>query len=197
MSIAELLKPSGRAYYAVRRDLKRTGFRLHVKHGVPTYQCNVILPYKSVLKTPFCEIYEYQHINQVNQNNGTDCPFCNPSSSQELITESAMTYAIYDKFPVSQGHSLIIPKKHEADYFHLSDNIRTSCWIMINRVKRILEERYKPDGFNIGINIGEDAGQTIPHVHIHLIPRYKGDVENPVGGVRNLIPGKGNYLKGN
>jgi len=100
---------------------------------------------------------------------------------------------MFDKFPVSKGHSLIIPKRHCSDYFKLTFEEQSECWSIVNKVKQILIEKYDPDGFNIGININEVAGQTISHVHIHLIPRYKGDVKDPEGGVRGVIPEKKNY----
>lgn len=195
MAVAELLRPGGKAYFTVRRDLQREGFRIHAKHNVPTYQCNVKLPYRSLLRTEHCEIYEYQHYNRVPHPGAEDCPFCAPDPKGELITESATVFAILDKFPVSSGHTLIIPKKHIADYFELSAHTKTACWLVADRVKALLTERFHPDGFNIGINCGAAAGQTVGHVHIHLIPRYAGDVENPTGGVRHVIPGKGDYLK--
>lgn len=194
MYVAELLAPTGRAYFAVRRDIKRNGFRMHLKRGVKIYQCNVVLPYKSVLVTDHCEIYEYRHFNQLSHSKVTSCPFCNPDSERELITESATAYAILDKYPVSPGHALVIPKQHLANYFDLPTRTKTACWMIVDRVKMLLAQRLKPDGFNIGINVGNAAGQTVPHIHIHLIPRYKGDVENPRGGVRNVIPEKGDYL---
>jgi ATP adenylyltransferase len=80
-----------------------------------------------------------------------------------------------------------------ANYFDLSDRMKTACWLMADRAKMLLNERFQPEGFNVGINVGTTAGQTVPHVHIHLIPRNAGDVENPVGGVRNVIPGRGDY----
>ncbi len=194
MAIAELLKPEGQAYFAVRRDIQRDGFRTHVKHSVSVYQCNVRLPYRSLLCTESAEIYEYRHYNQLPHSNPGACPFCAPDAERELLTESATTYAIFDKFPVSPGHTLIIPKKHVADYFDLSTHTKTACWLIADRVKMLLTERLHPDGFNVGFNIGLAAGQTIPHVHIHVIPRYAGDVENPTGGVRHVIAGKGDYL---
>ncbi len=193
MEISQLLKPSGKAYFAVRRDLQYEGFRTHKVHQKPTYQCNVILNYKSIFTNDNCEIYEYRHFNQIKKNETSDCPFCNPDSKSELILESATVYSIFDKYPVNSGHSLIIPKKHCSDYFQLSFKEQSACWFMVNKVKEILAQKYCPDGFNIGINIGESAGQTIPHVHIHIIPRYKGDVEEPRGGVRGVIPSKQNY----
>ncbi|HOV48014.1 MAG TPA: HIT domain-containing protein [Anaerolineae bacterium] len=194
MAIAELLKPEGRAYFSVRRDIQRDGFRTHVKHNVSVYQCNVRLPYRSLLCTESAEIYEYRHYNQLPHSSPETCPFCAPDAERELLTESATAYAIFDKFPVSPGHTLIIPKKHVADYFDLSTHTKTACWLMADRVKMLLTERLHPDGFNVGLNIGLAAGQTIPHAHIHVIPRYAGDVENPAGGVRHVIVGKGDYL---
>ncbi len=193
MEVSSLLKPTGRAFFAVRRDLSYEGFRIHKLHQKPTYQCNVKLAYKSIFKNENCEIYEYKHFNQINRKENLDCPFCNPASDRELILESATAYAIYDKFPVNDGHALIIPKKHCANYFDLNFKEQSACWFVLNKVKQIVYEKFKPDGFNVGININSSAGQTVPHVHIHLIPRYKGDVENPKGGIRNVIPTKGDY----
>lgn len=123
----------------------------------------------------------------------SNCPFCQPDIDREIIVESDTVYAIYDKFPVNKGHALIIPKKHCSNYFDLSFNEQTACISILNTVKQIVAKRYNPDGFNVGININEAAGQTVPHVHIHLIPRYIGDVEEPRGGIRGVIPDKKNY----
>jgi diadenosine tetraphosphate (Ap4A) HIT family hydrolase len=193
MEISQLLKPTGKAYFAVRRDLQYEGFRTHKVHQKPTYQCNVVLNYQSIFKNENCEIYEYQHFNQINKFNQLDCPFCNPDAERELILESATAYAIFDKFPVNNGHTLIIPKKHCSDYFELSFKEQAACWYMLNKAKEILIQKFNPDGFNIGVNINESAGQTVPHVHIHLIPRYNGDVKEPRGGVRGVIPEKQKY----
>jgi ATP adenylyltransferase len=194
MAVSELLKPGGKAYFTVRRDIKRAGFRNHVLHDQKVYQCNVVLPFKSLIRVEHCEVYEYQHYNQAPQNGSAECPFCHPSAEREILSESATVYALLDGYPVSPGHTLIIPKQHVADYFDLSDRMKTACWLMVDRAKMLLTERFQPEGFNIGINVGATAGQTVPHVHIHLIPRYIGDVENPVGGVRNVIPGRGDYV---
>lgn len=193
MELSRLVKPSGSVYIAVRRDLQYEGFRMHRLHQKKTYQCNVVLKSKSVFRNDNCEIYEYRHFNQLKRKTNPACPFCNPEPERELIVESATAYAIPDKFPVSKGHSLIIPKRHCADYFELSFKEQSACVFMLNEVKRIIAEQYHPDGFNVGINIGEDAGQTVPHVHIHIIPRYKGDVPEPRGGVRGVIPRKRSY----
>lgn len=193
MSVSELLKPNGRAYFSVRRDLKRTGFRKHFVHKVDTYQSNVVLPYKSIFKNNYCEIYEYQHYNQIN--NGLDGVFENPGPDSELITELATVYSIFDKYPVSKGHALVIPKRKSLSYFDCTDKEKKAIWIMVDRVKKILDDRFKPDGYNIGFNTNEAAGQTVFHTHVHIVPRYNGDVDNPRGGIRNIIPGKGDWGK--
>ncbi len=122
-----------------------------------------------------------------------DCPFCNLEADREIIAQNAIAIAVYDKFPVNNGHALIIPKRHCANYFDLSIAEQTDCWQLLNQVKEIVQQLYNPDGFNVGININEAAGQTVPHVHIHLIPRYAGDVAEPRGGVRGVIPEKRGY----
>lgn len=193
MELSQLVKPTGKVFIAVRRDLQFEGFRTHKLHKKKTYQCNVILKSKSVFKNENCEIYEYKHFNQYKRKENPDCPFCNPGSERELIVESATAYSMFDKFPVSNGHALIIPKRHCADYFDLTFKEQSACVFMLNTVKQIIKKKFKPDGFNVGINISEAAGQTVPHVHMHLIPRYKGDVKEPRGGVRGVIPEKRNY----
>jgi ATP adenylyltransferase len=187
MEVSSLLKPTGKAYFAVRRDLIYEGFRIHKIHQKPTFQTNVVLPFRSFFKNDNCEIYEYQHYNQIQKDDST-CPFCNPGSEVHLILESAQAYSILDKYPVNPGHSLIIPKRHVSDYFELSFKEQSSCIFMLNEVKKEIQKRFNPEGFNVGINIGEMAGQTVPHVHIHLIPRYSGDVEDPRCGVRGVLP---------
>lgn len=193
MELSQLVKPTGKVYIAVRRDLQFEGFRTHKIHQKKTYQCNVILNSKSFFKNENCEIYVYQHFNQIKKTENIDCPFCNPDSNRELIVESATAYAIYDKYPVNEGHALIIPKKHLSNYFDLSFKEQAACFFILNRVKEIVSKKFNPDGFNIGINIGEKAGQTVNHVHIHLIPRYDGDIEEPRGGVRGVVPSKQKY----
>ena len=122
-----------------------------------------------------------------------NCPFCKVESEREIIASSLLSVAFYDGFPVSPGHALIIPKRHVYSFFDLSKEERQDLLNLADSVKRILEERYHPDGYNIGINVGEAAGQSIFHVHMHLIPRYQGDVPSPRGGVRGVIPTKQNY----
>ena len=116
-----------------------------------------------------------------------------PFLNKKKIIENENAFAIYDGFPVSKGHVLVIPKRVVTEIFDLNDEEYSSCFNLVKDVKKILEEEFKPDGFNIGINNGEKAGQTIFHAHIHVIPRYSGDVDNPRGGIRHVIPGKGDY----
>lgn len=119
------------------------------------------------------------------------CPFCSPDRDILLATSQAL--ALYDKYPVSPGHALVIPTRHVADYFELSEAEKAACWALVDRVRAHLQEQYRPDGFNIGINCGAAAGQTVWHAHIHVIPRYTGDVAEPRGGVRGVIPEKRDY----
>ena len=119
-----------------------------------------------------------------------ECPFCDPSLYE---SESALVFTKTDSFPVSEGHTLVIPKRHIESYFDVSNDERDELWEMVERVRTELAERHSPDGFNIGINVGVSAGQTVPHMHIHVIPRYTGDVPNPAGGVRGVIPHKQKY----
>ena len=130
-----------------------------------------------------------------------DCPFCNIQESQifkEVMDNissdiSEQFIVIKDRFPISKGHSLIVTKK---DFFHITDlpaQYMTSLQIVIRETKYVLENMYKPDGFNIGINESRAAGQTIFHFHMHIIPRYKGDVLNPRGGIRRILPDRSGY----
>lgn len=121
------------------------------------------------------------------------CPFCTISHDSEIICENASCLAFYDGYPVSPGHALIIPKRHVASYFDLTVGERKDMNEALLCVKSKIDERYHPDGYNIGVNVGEYAGQSVFHCHMHLIPRYKGDVPNPKGGVRGVIPGKQSY----
>jgi diadenosine tetraphosphate (Ap4A) HIT family hydrolase len=109
------------------------------------------------------------------------------------IYESDHFFVIKDGFPVSTGHTLIISKELKETYFDLSEAEKVDLIAMIDKVKDLIESEYVPDGYNIGMNCGETAGQTVMHFHCHVIPRYKGDMENPKGGVRHVVTGKGYY----
>ena len=193
MNVSHLLKPNGKAYFAVRRDIQYEGFRIHKVHKKETYQCLIKLPYLSIFKNENCELYEYQHYTSLHKGKTEISPFLIGEETRELIVETATVFSFYDKFPVSEGHSLVVPKRLVSNYFELSLKEQTACWIVVNKAKSILQEKYNPDGFNVGININEEAGQTIWHCHIHVIPRYKGDVENPRGGIRGVILSKKEY----
>lgn len=121
------------------------------------------------------------------------CLFCD-IPKERVIAENTLAYAIRDGYPVTPLHTLIIPKRHATTYFDLLEEEILACNELTKELRAsILSEDHAVDGFNIGMNAGESAGQTVFHCHIHLIPRRLGDVENPRGGVRHLIPGKGYY----
>lgn len=122
-----------------------------------------------------------------------DCIFCSAERTKEIIASSALSLAFYDGFPVSPGHALIIPRRHVASFFDLTEEEKADMMSLLDRVKDLVDQRFHPDGYNIGVNVGEAAGQSVFHVHMHLIPRYVGDVPSPKGGVRGVIPGKQSY----
>ena len=123
-----------------------------------------------------------------------DCRFCFSISSR-VIASNALAFAIRDAFPVTPLHALVIPHRHVADFFGLTPEEREACAELIHQLRRdILQEDPTVEGFNIGMNVGEMAGQTIFHCHIHLIPRRRGDVPNPRGGVRMVIPHEGQHM---
>jgi len=125
--------------------------------------------------------------------NFSSCIFCDLDKDRVMLSNK-LVLSFRDNFPVTPLHTLIIPKRHIKDYFELTQDEVIACYEIIKRLKQDLtKEDPSIEGFNIGINSGEVAGQTIFHCHIHLIPRRKGDVENPRGGVRHIIPGKGFY----
>ncbi|MFW5980343.1 MAG: HIT family protein [Bacillota bacterium] len=121
-----------------------------------------------------------------------DCPFCNITDDDKIF-ENDLAYAIYDKYPVNKGHILIITKNHTKDYFSATEKERRAIFTLMEKCKKFLDEKYNPDAYNIGINCGREAGQTIMHFHLHLIPRYRGDIDDPTGGVRGVIPEKRVY----
>ena len=123
------------------------------------------------------------------------CLFCN-TSKKDMIFENDLTFLTFDPYPVSKFHSLIIPRRHVKNYFDLTNDELVMCHDLIVKIKnKIKSEDNSVEGFNIGTNSGKSAGQSILHCHIHLIPRRKGDVENPQGGVRSVIPSKQHYVR--
>lgn len=121
-----------------------------------------------------------------------DCPFCN-IPDQQIVLSNRHGVVIRDGFPISRGHTLVIPRRHVGSFFELDASERDDLFALLDEVKRLLDEEMRPDGYNIGINDGAAAGQTVPHLHIHLIPRYRGDREDPRGGIRWIIPEKAKY----
>ena len=119
------------------------------------------------------------------------CPFCD--GDDERIVKNNLAFAIYDTNPASLGHALIIPKRHIAEYFEASREEKIAILELIDEMKQAIDKKRTPDAYNIGVNVGEVAGQSVPHIHIHIIPRYKGDVDDPRGGVRGVIPKKQKY----
>jgi diadenosine tetraphosphate (Ap4A) HIT family hydrolase len=120
------------------------------------------------------------------------CPFCNLDRSK-LIVESEVAFALLDAFPVTEGHTLIVPRRHVTSIFQLSPQDLAALWAMVGEVRQRLQQNLAFDGVNVGVNDGSAAGQTVEHAHIHLIPRINGDVQDPRGGVRNIIPSKARY----
>lgn len=122
----------------------------------------------------------------------THCPFC-PPLAERTFFETADVLALWDAHPVSPGHALIIPRRHVPDWFSATPEERAALTAATEEVRRRIEAIHHPDGYNIGINVGEAAGQTVFHLHVHVIPRYRGDVANPRGGVRAVIPALADY----
>ncbi len=112
---------------------------------------------------------------------------------ERIIYKDEYFFIIKDGFPVNPGHLLIISNELRKDFFDLTDNEKMQFAKTLQKAKELISQEFEPDGYNIGMNCGEWAGQTVFHFHCHLIPRYKGDMENPRGGVRHVIPSKGNY----
>jgi diadenosine tetraphosphate (Ap4A) HIT family hydrolase len=123
--------------------------------------------------------------------NQANCIFCIPK--REILAENANGFAFFDSFPVSPGHALVVPKRHVMTLFEMSVEEYADCFRLILALKDLLLPRYSPDGYNVGANCGEAAGQSVWHAHIHVIPRYTGDVPEPRGGVRGVIPHKASY----
>jgi len=122
------------------------------------------------------------------------CFFCDRLAAGDLTVENELSAAFLDAFPLTRGHTLVVPRRHEADDFALTGS-RADRDVAARQytVRARVEGELHPDGYNLGVNVGESAGQTVGHVHIHLIPRYPGDVDDPRGGIRWIIPAKAHY----
>ncbi len=124
-----------------------------------------------------------------------DCPFCHLETNRILL-ESEFAVAFSDGFPVTQGHTLVVPKQHVASLFELPGDEQAAVWALVAQVHGLLLNELQPDGFNVGLNDGTAAGQTVMHAHVHVIPRRHEDVADPRGGVRWVIPDKAAYWTG-
>ncbi len=120
------------------------------------------------------------------------CPFCEPDPSV-IMLETTNCRVLRDGFPVSSGHALIVPKAHIPDWFSVPTELQHELADLIDLTKQEIEKDHQPDGYNVGFNAGEAAGQTVAHLHIHVIPRYQGDLDDPRGGIRWVLPDKANY----
>jgi diadenosine tetraphosphate (Ap4A) HIT family hydrolase len=107
--------------------------------------------------------------------------------------QNDLAVAFPDSYPLSNGHTLIMPKRHEPDYFALSSAEQAAVFGLVGPVKDLIDEQHRPDGYNLGLNSGQAAGQTVLHAHLHVIPRYEGDVKDPRGGVRWVLPNRAAY----
>ena len=125
------------------------------------------------------------------ETNPAPCIFCFPD--REILAENEHAIAVFDSFPVSKGHTLVLPRRHAVTIWDLDETDYDACFRLVLTTRAILGKRFAPDGFNVGVNCGEAAGQSVWHAHIHVIPRYRGDTPKPRGGVRNVIPLKGDY----
>ena len=124
-----------------------------------------------------------------------NCPFCHLPTERILI-QNELTLALRDAFPVAPGHTLIVTRRHIQSYAEATPDELAALWRTLGAARKTLDLEFHPDGYNVGINDGGAAGQTVMHMHVHLIPRFQGDVANPRGGVRHCIPGKGCYDSG-
>ena len=122
------------------------------------------------------------------------CVFCaRVETTSDLVAVDPLCVAFYDTTPLNPGHMLVIPRRHEPDFLTLTERELNAIWRMARELRSHLDEQFQPDGFNVGVNVAEAGGQTIDHAHLHLIPRYLGDVRDPKGGIRCLIPERMRY----
>ncbi len=122
------------------------------------------------------------------------CPFCSPPPGRVLV-EHDLALVVRDGFPVSKGHRLVVPRRHVASLFDLDPEEQAAIWMLVEQAQQAVRDELHPDGVNIGLNDGYAAGQTVMHAHVHVIPRYAGDVADPRGGVRWVLPENARYWK--
>ncbi len=126
-------------------------------------------------------------------NGETGCPFCNRIVAGDLLFSADLAVAFADSFPVSPGHTLVVPRRHTDTYFDLRAEEQSALWHLVPDVARHVTRIHQPAGYNIGLNVGTAAGQTVAHVHLHVIPRYVGDSPDPRGGIRWVLPAHAAY----
>jgi diadenosine tetraphosphate (Ap4A) HIT family hydrolase len=169
MDVSEYLRPRGSAFYTVRRDLRRTGFRQHYKHGVPTYQTNLRLPFETEVRTEFCEIYRYRPYPQIEHE--SECCLCDPAPDSTLLSESAQSYSILAENDSAENRALVVPKRHVGSYFDLAEREQRACWLLVNRVQSALRKHSETNDFSVGVNLDCANIQTEEHTHINIIPK--------------------------
>lgn len=121
------------------------------------------------------------------------CPLCSAAEGREILSANTHAIAIWDAYPVSPGHALIVSRRHVANLFELSAEEQAALWALLPVVRTAVDVHRAPAGYNVGVNVGTAAGQTIGHVHVHVIPRYEGDIRDPRGGVRWVLPERAAY----
>lgn len=121
-----------------------------------------------------------------------ECPFCSPDRARVFL-EASLVLGVWDAYPLNPGHALLVTRRHVETWFDASTEEREAIAAAIETVRDVIVARHEPAGFNVGMNLGEAAGQTVAHLHVHVIPRYTGDVEDPRGGIRRVIPARARY----
>jgi diadenosine tetraphosphate (Ap4A) HIT family hydrolase len=125
----------------------------------------------------------------------TPCPFCERIASGSSLQQEGTALAFPDAFPLNPGHTLVVPRRHVADLFGLNPREQVDVWRLVATVRERILREHRPDAFNVGVNVGAAAGQTVDHAHVHVIPRFRGDVPDPRGGVRWVVPARAPYWK--
>lgn len=121
------------------------------------------------------------------------CPFCDRLAEGDLVAQNDLAVAFVDRYPLNPGHTLIVPRRHEPDFLALTEAEHSAVWRLVPQVRAYVDARYHPHGYNLGVNAGAAAGQTVWHAHLHVVPRYEGDVADPRGGIRWILPDRARY----
>lgn len=121
------------------------------------------------------------------------CPFCDRLAEGDLVAQNDLAAAFVDRYPLNPGHTLIVPRRHAPDFLALTEAEHTAVWRLVPEVRAHVDARFRPHGYNLGVNVGPAAGQTVWHAHLHVVPRYEGDVADPRGGIRWILPDRARY----